>query len=244
METTKGAWDLSAGIAHNTLLDRELRRARTRLSPEALRDEQRRWAQMKTLMPSVLEFLYLKEASEPPVSLRDRLNRLCGHQSIALGRLDLPKLLPGSRALSKISIHQEFLRKAVATLVLRYRDGEDVMDRVWPSGGISIPMKIAYRRRRGLIVPIIGSGARDGLWSPALVDVLSESFRWLRFCPLCGRLFFKIKRQSHCSRMCYGRSTVRRRERKGNDARGRPRVAFESQLEAMHNAWIHLDSRP
>src|SRR5262249_24233414 len=79
--------------------------------------------------------------------------------------------------------------------------------------------------------------------------VLLDAMPWLRYCGLCGRLFFQVKSQRVCSRRCSVVVQSRRRwtrAKKGRPAerRGRPRTDYASVVAAAHQRWMHVEMGP
>lgn len=78
---------------------------------------------------------------------------------------------------------------------------------------------------------------------PALM-VLVDSLPWLRFCPVCHRLFFKVKRKAFCSDE-HSRIYFSRKIRGAGDAdqpgtRGPDRTVGPGPVDAMHSAWVAM----
>ncbi|MFQ5932971.1 MAG: hypothetical protein ACE5MM_11240 [Nitrospiraceae bacterium] len=75
--------------------------------------------------------------------------------------------------------------------------------------------------------------------------VLVDAMPWLRFCKLCGRLFFQVKVQKFCSeehsKISYGRQRKRKTKRDphGRPQRGRPLKDYTSEIESTHTAWLN-----
>jgi hypothetical protein len=76
-------------------------------------------------------------------------------------------------------------------------------------------------------------------------SVLLDAIPWLRFCALCGRVFFKVKQQRVCSLRC--RRVRQSRERWSRsrkthplERRGRPRTPYRESFDGAHTAWLRM----
>jgi hypothetical protein len=75
----------------------------------------------------------------------------------------------------------------------------------------------------------------------AAAAILVDALPWLRFCPLCGKLFFKVSRQSGCTPSHVDTMRARRRPRKhAEERRGRPQQDFSGWAVAQYTAWLRL----
>jgi predicted nucleic acid-binding Zn ribbon protein len=141
---------------------------------------------------------------------------------------------------------QEQVRHMFASLILR----PTVNDPVNPDGyskNLSFTAKMHFARKGPY-----GLGPDFTTMRPAwaadvlrAATVLLDAMPWLRYCDVCGALFFKVKRRQVCSRRCgVVRQSRRRwkRLKKGDETerRGRPRTPFSDPIETAHEEWIGI----
>jgi hypothetical protein len=74
--------------------------------------------------------------------------------------------------------------------------------------------------------------------------VLVDAQPWLRFCALCGRVFFKVKRKRLCApdhaKVFFARQARENGSRRASGPRrGRKRTEYEEQVIAQHQTWLH-----
>lgn len=69
-------------------------------------------------------------------------------------------------------------------------------------------------------------------------NVLTDAVAWLRCCELCGRVFFKTRRQRVCSLQCKGVFYGRKTTADPTERRGRRRRDYLSETWREHAAWF------
>ena len=73
--------------------------------------------------------------------------------------------------------------------------------------------------------------------------VLGDATPWLRFCALCGHLFFRVKRQRWCSRGCASVAYSRSQAKNLGPRRGPPQTPREAPNIKAHNKWLRIATK-
>lgn len=210
------------------------------------RKAQRQWGTVRPAAISLLNF-----ADSPFVSNRrglaqrkKQLREVLGFSTV--GAAVVPVVAPVDRVvLSDHDLKQihTWTRKMLASLVLNYRPDA-------PPGAASFetpPCKVLasyFRGRPDLLFCTVEVKPRYMHLILASGEVLRAAMPWIRFCEVCLRLFFKVKRQRFCGRqrckqVFHGRN---RHERKTDSAerRGRPRINYAAPTLIEYEAWLRM----
>jgi hypothetical protein len=138
------------------------------------------------------------------LNLRDDVRRYC--EGAALAEVDLPPIPRGD---DFRDVAARFQRAARALLddIVATRKGSSTET-------TAVRLDFRYAVSDSKLVPRISVELVD-LMVLLLVSAFdTEPLDRVRRCPECGRLFARVRRQTHCSRECINRSTSRRyRER-------------------------------
>ena len=225
------SWTLDEGLKKNELRDREkVRQAGRRL------ELQERKRAVRPAAIALLRFVYrdVVRASDAEDAERDlrALFKYERHSYVFFARLERRIFIRADRRQFLVWLRstQSNLRNVVAHAVLS--DGHQM-------GHIRFEAHVMYRQLPGGSIDSWGAitpePRRFALTGLAILLAAQE---WVRFCPTCGRLFFKDKRRLCCQPRCYKVFQGRQRPLKANDGRGRKRLKMEAQLEATHTAWL------
>lgn len=244
------AWTLGIGLDYNAVADALLRAVQQQQPAGGdvngsgeRRAEADRW--MRRLARAVtqpaaeiLDFIY----ADKPKS--DRLSSVRGYRPRGGLRIGAATEIRGRRTRLDAARVQRELRRGIAELVLApgIEHARDPLP-FGPRGEWRLPRigdvdLLCVRSSAWGLGPDVVTV--DYLWKiDALLgaSVLLDALPWLRFCKLCGRLFFKIKRQEFCRRE-HGNIAAHRSA--GESDRGRPRESFEAENVERHNAWLRF----
>jgi hypothetical protein len=236
-DVNRAKWSLSLVREYNRVADSNLRRYVEADPRSAYRTARR----VSAPAVALLTFAY----TEPPL-------RSSAVQALAVVRTYPPRGLeratPGQfkttseRGLAQV---QEQVRRALAGLILK----PTVEDPDNPRGYWKTPQPFTATMHCYRSSPYGLGPDFESMRPPWMADVLRaatvllDAIPWLRYCALCGRLFFKVKRQRVCGRRCGVVSQSRerwRREKKGDPSehRGRPRTDYAGPIGAAHQGWI------
>jgi hypothetical protein len=241
-------WTLVEALEQNLRLDTLLETTRTQETHQQARERQERWRGVRRPAAALLSFAYRDLVGE---GVQGAVEELAGVFEYRGNRSPFFRLYKRPRISTiEMTMIQSDVRNALARLFLRYpiwmeQEGTRRLERqdgLWLVGPGEL--KVAYWRP--------GEGAGLGLRfmveiTPAHLQVvllamfvLTDASSWLRFCEVCGRIFFKVKRQLGCSRRCSIVLQGRRRvsEESERSSRGRKRQAFEAAIESIHIEWI------
>ncbi|MBI4240240.1 MAG: hypothetical protein HY613_00865 [Candidatus Rokubacteria bacterium] len=239
MEQTKG-WDLADGRAQNEAGEKML----ALLMRHHPRDSQRRWRTVRPAAAALLGFAYEDLGRRITRRRADLIRRQIREVFYypAIGRAGaLPP--PNRVVLSDAALRQAQaeIRKGLARLVLLYRD-ETLPGAAWWMLPRAVIVKRYDRLRADAMVWRTAVEPRHMHVVLQAGEVLADAVPWIRFCELCGRAFFKVKRQRLCGRpRCKAVFHGRKRVRKGADwseRRGRPRRNYAAEMVAAHTAWL------
>ncbi len=239
----KETWTIENGHAQNQAREKYLKFSMER-SP---RSSQARWRGVRHAAEAVLNFAY-----EPLTRLTSRSRRRIRKQLVEILekhhvlartvdlKLDEPTLRKGQRE----------LRDALAWLVLRV---------YWDIPRLCIPWPAPTTRIETTYMPVsVGFILKQQKRTPSYLNIVSSALdtlslgvSWIRFCELCGRMFFKVKRQRLCaSRRCKDVFHARQRSEKLDGTRrrkfdvsvrrGRPRKDYAAEMQAMHSEWLRM----
>lgn len=245
MELIKSAvsdWAKNLNAASDEMLAWQMRRRR--------RDLQRQWRAVKSAATALLDFVH------QPLTLTPRSRARIKRQLTEIspyGEMSWLSWLPSSTAENlRISdrdlrlAHAE-TRNAFARLVLAYRPETSLPPPAtawWQPPECTVSVGLARVRADAI------GGTREV--KPrhmevvfSAVAVLQMAVLWLRFCELCGRLFFKVRKQQYCSRghAIVGRGRARSRKGDQSERRGRPRYDYAIPVMAEYAAWLHKAAR-
>ncbi|MBI3455492.1 MAG: hypothetical protein HY002_06875 [Candidatus Rokubacteria bacterium] len=239
MRTTK--WDMKFAGWQNELADANLRHF-LGADPQWIRQAHRTAATVREPSAAMLHFAYLDLAA-PASGPRARqaleaVRHYSAHPGV-LTRLVLPTSPKPTRLRKEeLAVLQRDLRTALARLVIGYdADGVDLS--AWETGEIRVVLA-HVRDGPAVLSDITAVSPRWGRELLGLLAVLESSTPWLRYCALCGRLFFKVKRKLLCSRTCAVVYQARRGRagRRPGERRGRRQTDLAEPVAAEHNAWI------
>lgn len=232
---TSRVWKLSDARTYNVAMDRLLAR-----SKENSRELQQIARRLSGPARALLDFVYLdlKANRRVPSEAKRSLTAALEYSPLGWRRLVLP---PKSKVLSASEIQkvQQAAQEWLARLVLNY-DAEEGWSVEWRLPKFEAHMVYL---RVGIYALYDLSGLEPQWMRHALTvgDVLSDAVSWLRFCDLCGRLFFKVKRKRWCSHGC-GSVYHSRRQAKGSEfeRRGPQPKAREAPYVAAHSNWLRM----
>jgi len=225
-------WTLADGLTQNRRRDEALRKGLGSGSREKrrLRD---RWQRVRPAAASLLKFTYCDLASvEPRTAVHDVKGFWRYEEGDGWPLLKQARESVSIRA-SELSGLQSRLHGAIAHLILGYPTAYGRHPDFWFE-------EATLRIRFSTTGPVLE--LKPEYWRVVLkgLVVLGTAQPWLRFCALCGRIFFRVKRQITCSPRCSTVLQGRRRaaaKSKGSQ-RGRKRYRFEQGIEATHNEWL------
>jgi len=262
MNTTK--WTHADGVEQNRALEAASASVKTSRSGQS-REEQRRWRTVRPAAVALLNFAYsrlekdregspgsvkrgpgARQTEQQRMEERERKTRYLRPLDVMWKECP-DEWIPLSASRTGVDLRwedarrvQADIRDAIARLVLQYRVGDGPGRRLWGTDWISIRVGL-YRARADSIVGSIDVQPDYGRLVLAAAAVLRRSLPWLRFCALCGRLFFKVKRQITCSPLCYSVLQARKRpdrRPKGDTRRGRKQRNYATANEDEHTAWL------
>jgi hypothetical protein len=259
----KTNWSHSAGIEQNRALEAASTARRKSRSRQSVED-QRRWRLIRPAAAALLEFAYSRldrdeigNEKGTREQKRLRLMEIKRQRDRSLRPLNvmwqhtqnewIP--LSSSRRIFALSWAnaqrvQIGIRDGIATLVLQYGDMRGPAGRLWGTDWVRLRV-VTYRGRVDSVTGVSEVEPEYGRMVLAGAAILARSLPWLRFCELCGRVFFKVKRQITCSRTCSSVLQARNRpdRRRKGDTRGRKRTDYATAIEAQHTAWLEAAYR-
>ena len=266
VNTTK--WTHADGVEQNRALEAASASAKTSRSRQS-REEQRRWRMVRPAAVALLDFAYrpldneregskrsarrgpsIKQIEEERREEKDRKDR-CLRSLNMMWRECPDEWIPLRASRESVDLRwedarrvQADIRDAIARLVLQYREGGGPGRRLWGTDWIRIRV-VLYRARADSIVGSTDVQPDYGRLVLAAGAVLRRSLPWLRFCALCGHLFFKVKRQITCSPLCYSVLQARKRpdRRPKGDTRGRKPRNYSTANEVEHTSWLRAAYR-
>ena len=242
-QTKKQAdWTLNYGRRQNAVAESGLR-LQMKTAPRELTKTA---SAVREAANAVLRLVYQQVPSSGPMPkpLAKDIVRIISHANTPHhhGRLYIP-LEMAHFSLPHVRRVQRITQTVLAGLWLQY-DPQAEGDLIWNS--LPFRARFTYVRTGSyLLYDIINVQPQWQRLMIAVCAVLKDATAWLRFCELCGRMFFKVKRQILCSNpRCKAVYHARRRLRKGADdeRRGRPRIDFAAETETIHNRWIRVAS--
>lgn len=163
------------------------------------------------------------------LNLADDMRRFCGEMAL-LPSVDMdPPSIPQGNALRDAAARFQQASRHLLDTVLAAQDGH--------TSASLTPTPVATK-----LVFQLADGRLVRRASMELVDVMvlllasafdAEPLDRVRRCPECGRLFARVRRQTHCSRECINRWTSRRyRERvAGSSSKAKSRKTRRARLE-------------
>lgn len=235
---TTRVWTMKEGAEYNSVMDGGLRVAMRR-GPRAL---QQREADVREAAEAILRLAYLHRWPSRGLEqiARDLQPVLAYEPRRGSRRVLLP---PDRRSVSRTELRkiQTVAQAWLAHLVLAYKadNAESLVSVLW-----SLPK---FEGRMEYL--------RTGIWTlwdlaalrPPWIRyafsvgyVLGDATPWLRFCALCGHLFFRVKRQRWCSRGCASVAYSRRQAKDPGAPRGPRRTPFEAPHVEAHNEWLRI----
>jgi hypothetical protein len=239
-------WTLLEALVQNAQLDELWEAARTEETHQQARQRQERWRGVRQPAVALLSFAYRELVDEGVQAAKGELAEVCEYKggSPSFHKYKRQRISP-----IEMKMIQSDVRSALARLFLRYpiwveQLGKRELERqdgLWLVGG---ELKAAYWRGGGgaglglrFMVEITPAHLRVVLLA---MNVLTDAFLWLRFCEVCGRIFFKVKSKLGCRPKCsivrQGRRRIPEEGKRSN--RGRKREAFEAPIEKVHADWI------
>lgn len=240
MERIK-TWSLRVGMEQNRVADASLA-IRMQTNP---REYQRIAARVRQAAVSLLKLAYMNTGSGRRLQT-DAMPILNNVLSYSAHPSHWLHVTPPSRTIRLKSgeVHQvqEVARESLGKLILAYppEDAELSFSRCWRLPPFEA--RLRYMRAGSYLLHDIEQiKPRWMKYAVAIGAVLTDAMPWFRFCALCGRLFFKVKRQGVCSLTCKSPYQARRRYTRKGDAgetRGRPKKNYAGPVEAVHTQWL------
>lgn len=229
---------MKEGAEYNSVMDGGLRAAMRR-GPRAL---QQREADVREAAKAILKLAYLHRW--PSRGLEQIARGLQPMLAYEPRRGSRRVLLPPDRtSLSRTELRriQAVAQAWLAHLVLAYKadDAEFLFSVRW-----SLPKfegRMEYLRT-GIwtLWDLAALRPRWMRYAFSVGYVLGDATTWLRFCALCGHLFFRVKRQRWCSRRCANVAYSRSRAKDPKAKRGPPQTSFEAPYVKAHNEWLQI----
>jgi hypothetical protein len=239
MRLTKKKWILADGLAHNRRLDGLLASTQASAGKAEVRRLQGRWRDVQSPAGELLSFVYRSlDATEVAAAVSREIRaviryspegwtvvRASYHRQVFLRK-------------GAIRLAQRAIRGAIGRLILGFSEDDGPAAFQWQLSQIRVRIRY-YRRDDGLLAMAEVEPEYLRLVERSMA-VLAQAWPWLRFCPLCGRLYFKIKSQVYCSGACGAVAQARDwRSRGGKRTRpGRPRTRGPEDAEKAHSSWL------
>jgi hypothetical protein len=236
----------SSSLRHPAKQNKALDERLARWSRHQLAESRRTWRNVRPAAVALVEFAYESLTPMEPSTLERVAQWQTALFSYPVLGWSLRMPPPGPHSVSysneQIRFVQREIRAALVWLVL-------APDRDTPVGGLcwkQPPAQVAVNFFHSSV-----DQPRVEVWvTPPQLQfvfaagaVLAAALPWLRFCELCGRLFFKVKRQRVCGSRCKVAFQSRERSahhRKGDETerRGRKRKDYARLIAPEHAAWI------
>ena len=245
-------WSVRDGTEQNRERDKLL----TIRMKAAVRQQHETWRKVRVVAETTLDFAYQELSEMRPAKIRSLAKRcmkeILEYEYRARGRVPLlVSDLDTPLSHSELCRAQQQLRLALATLVISVDANTTPFNALYWRPPSTTVERTYFAIRVDSIANVRKTTPTYLRLPNAIAEVLGDAAPWIRFCELCGRLFFKVKRQQVCSRRCKHIFHARQRshrqsdliaEKDGNDVerRGRPRKNYGEPIEEAHNDWLEM----